>query len=69
MDDLWSLIPAGVELLQYADDICIYTSGKDPKVCAITIQEALNVIERWAGVWRITMAPEKSNWILFTRCP
>ena len=69
MDDLWHLIPSGVELLQYADDICIYASGSDPDICARKIQEALDVIERWAGIWRISMAPEKSNWILFSRCP
>lgn len=69
MDDLWPLIPNGVELLQYADDVCIYVSGSDPEACSRKIQEALDVIERWAGVWRIAMAPEKSNWLLFSRCP
>ena len=68
MDDLWHLIPPGVELLQYADDICIYVNGKNPEICANKIQEALMVIERWAGIWRISLAPEKSNWILFSKC-
>ena len=69
MDDLWQLIPEGVELLQYADDICIYATGTNPEMCAEKIQKALLVIERWAGVWRISMAPEKSKWILFSKCP
>ena len=68
MDDLWQLIPEGVELLQYADDICIYATGTNPEMCAEKIQKALLVIERWAGVWRISMAPEKSKWILFSKC-
>ena len=69
MDDLWPLIPSGVELLQYADDICIYTSSSSPEINAKKIQETLNIIERWAGIWRIAMAPEKSSWLLFSRCP
>ena len=68
MDDLWQLIPDDVELLQYADDICIYATGNNPAICASRVQETLMVIERWAGIWRISMAPEKSNWILFSRC-
>ena len=69
MDDLWELIPPGVELIQYADDICLYVSGQDPKTCERKLQESLNIVANWANVWRISMAPEKSNWILFTRCP
>ena len=69
MDDVWQLIPDGVELLQYADDICVYYKSKDPKECERKIQETLDVIAKWAGVWRITMAPEKSSWMLFSRCP
>ena len=68
MDDLWQLIPDDVKLLQYADDICIYATGNNPAICASRVQETLMVIERWAGIWRISMAPEKSNWILFSRC-
>ena len=69
MDDVRERIPEGVELLQYADDICIYVNGVDPKLCQNRIQEALDVIACWAGIWRVTMAPEKSSWILFTKCP
>ena len=69
MDDLWELIPPEVELLQYADDICLYISGSDPEICAMKLQEALDAVAKWASVWRVTMAPEKSSWILFSRCP
>jgi hypothetical protein len=53
--------------LLFADDLCAFKiykkSGKNTNIC---IQNYLNSIENWLKLWRLTTAPQKCNYIVFT---
>ena len=69
VDDLRSIVGEEVFLAQYADDIAIWTTSICPRLAEEKIQRALNNIEKWTNKWRIKLAPEKTHFCLFTRCP
>ena len=53
--------------LLFAGDLCAFKiykkSGKNTNIC---IQNYLKSIENWLKLWRLTMAPQKCNNIVFT---
>lgn len=69
VDDLAKLIPKGVCISQYADDICLWLKSRDVKNGERLMQEALNITAKWASKWRIKMEPSKSSSVLFSKCP
>ena len=71
VDDLRDIIGIGngIELAQYADDIAIWCTCKDPKEAEKSMNEALKKISIWTSKWRIGLAPEKSVFMKFTRRP
>ena len=71
VDDLRDAIGIDKEVFlgQYADDIAIWTTDKDPKSAEKRINETLEKIAKWTAQWRVQLAPEKSVFILFSRKP
>ena len=58
-----------VQLGQYADDICIWSTCDCPRKAEEKINKALQKIADWTAKWRIKLAPEKSVCVLFSRRP
>ena len=70
VDDLReSLNLHDVYLAQYADDIALWCTSKDPKEAQEKMNDALKKIAEWTTKWRIGLAPEKSVFMKFTRRP
>ena len=70
VDDLReSLNLHDIYLAQYADDIALWCTDKDPKEAEKKMNDALQKIEEWTTKWRIGLAPEKSVFMKFTRRP
>lgn len=59
----------GVDPSQYADDIGIWSSAANPAVAENLIQQALFKIEKWCQQWQITLSPEKTKVVHFSKCP
>ena len=70
VDDLReSLNLHDIYLAQYADDIALWCTCKDPKEAQEKMNDALRKIAEWTTKWRIGLAPEKSVFMKFTRRP
>ena len=69
VDDLKDKLNGRVKLAQYADDIAIWATSKCQKKAEYDIQYALSAISKWTNKWRIKLAPHKTNYMLFTKCP
>ena len=69
VDDLRNHLDGTVQLCQFADDICLFIRMKCPRLCEYHLQKQLDKVFEWTSRWRISLAPEKSTCILFTRCP
>ena len=71
MDDLVECLSPdpSIKLAQYADDIAIWTENSCPKTAELKMNAALQKIAVWTSKWRITLAPEKSVFMLFSRRP
>ena len=68
MDDLIKkLEDAGFEVIGYADDIAIIVRGKDDSTISSRMQEALNMIWNWCSGENLTINPNKTVLIPFTR--
>ena len=50
----------------FADDLCSFKIFKKYGNVNIQIQSYLDQIEKWLKTWRLTMAPQKCNFIVFT---
>ncbi|KPJ02068.1 RNA-directed DNA polymerase from mobile element jockey, partial [Papilio xuthus] len=57
----------GVELALFADDTCIYTSGRKPDAICRRLQTAANTLGAWFRKWRIEINPTKSAAVYFSR--
>ena len=51
----------------YADDTCIYVSGKDTTEIADKLNKALSDISVWAKQWFVTFNPTKTESVTFSR--
>ena len=58
---------AYVEILTYADDIVIFTSGKNTKILGKKIQEYLDTLNIWFEKWGFTLSWSKTIPVLFTK--
>ena len=54
-------------VLIYADDVALYTSGKNPEEAERLLNPLLRKLEKWGDKWRLTFAPEKSAAVTFSR--
>lgn len=57
----------GASMSQFADDICIWATGKDAKCAVAKLQQATDLIQKWCLKWRVKMNPSKSKLVLFSR--
>lgn len=54
-------------LAVYADDTAILARSTQPQMVTRYLQEAMDRLEEWCSLWRISVNPEKSSAILMTR--
>jgi hypothetical protein len=68
MDDLlWGLSYRGYYTLGYADDIAILINGKFPQTVSEVLQTALHTVQQWCERSKLSINPNKTVVILFTR--
>ena len=56
-----------VNIRMYADDTCIYASGKNETEIADKLNNALSNINNWANRWLVTFNPNKTESVCFSR--
>ena len=67
---LWFLVNellAGLEGGVYTDDICLLVVGKFPNTVSGLIQLALNTVEAWCNELGLSVNPDKTGLVAFTR--
>ena len=69
VSDLRERLGAGVQLVQFADDIALWATSNDPREAEKALQIGLDEIAKWTLKWRVELCPDKTQSILFTRCP
>jgi hypothetical protein len=57
----------GSNLSQFADDIATWSTNKSPTSALKDAQEYNNQIANWCNKWRILLAPNKTQFIIFSR--
>jgi hypothetical protein len=65
-EDFEEVIPEGCEIVQSADDVCLYTKGKDPESTLELIQESIDVANDFLGERSLEISPGKCKWVVFT---
>jgi hypothetical protein len=61
------LSEGGVYAQGYADDICLLAIGKFPDTVSGLIQWALGTVEEWCNKHSLTVNPDKTGLVVFTR--
>ena len=56
----------GINFLQYADDIVVYSSSRKIGEAVANLQSSLNVIYLYLSNKGLELSPTKSKWILFS---
>ncbi|GJQ71221.1 hypothetical protein Trydic_g20232 [Trypoxylus dichotomus] len=56
-----------VEIIQYADDIVVYTEQNSLDVCTIILNQAMSLFQEWCILKEFSIAPNKCNVVCFTR--
>lgn len=64
---LEDLITAGFETVGYSDDIVIMNRGVDVLSLSERMRVALDIVERWCARYGLTVNPDKTECVLFTR--
>ena len=54
------------EVLLFADDTCLFASGKDPAETSEILNRDLEKISEWANRWKVTFNPSKSKDLIFS---
>ena len=68
VDDLIArLSMGGVYCQDYADDICLLAVGKFPNTVSELMQRALHTVEKWCSRVGLSVNPDKTNLVIFTR--
>jgi hypothetical protein len=68
VDDLLARLSGGGVYAQgYADDICLLGIGKFPNTVSGLIQWALGTVEEWCGELGLSVNPDKTGLVAFTR--
>jgi len=66
-DLLTRLSGGGAFIEEYADDICLLAVGKFPTTVSGHMQWALSTIEIWYNEVRLSVNPDKTGLVAFTR--
>jgi hypothetical protein len=53
----------------FADDNTLWTSSPDLEVCAIAIQQGVDIVEDWSHEYKIPVSVVKNEGLLFTNSP
>jgi hypothetical protein len=68
VDDLLARLSGGGVYAQgYEDDICLLATGKFPNTVSGLIQWALGTVEEWCGELGLSVDPDKTGPVAFTR--
>jgi hypothetical protein len=68
VDDLIArLSMGGVYSQDYADDIYLLAVGKFPNTVSELMQRALHTVEKWCGRVGLSLNPDKTDLVVFTR--
>jgi len=68
VDDLLARLSGGGVFIQgYADDICLLAVGKFPNMVSGLMQWALRTIETWCNEVGLSVNPDKTELVAFTR--
>ena len=54
---------------QYADDVGLYSTHRNLETASNNVQVALNSVMSWCKKWQVIMNAQKSQVILFSKCP
>lgn len=65
--ELENVLPQNVKILQFADDICIYTENKKIAACNEELSNAMDTIKNWSNNMGFTISEQKSCICTFTR--
>ena len=66
INEVRNVIPEGVEVSMYADDIAVWASHQDKKEAERKVQEAARNIEMWSKQNRLQLNPRKCEAGFFT---
>jgi hypothetical protein len=66
VDDLLSQLSGGVYAQGYAD-ICLLAMGKFPNTVSGIMQMALGIVEKWCSGVGLSVNPDKTGLVAFTR--
>lgn len=58
--------PAGIKIIQYADDISVYTSGTDLNELSLKLNDYMKTLLEYLDERELSVSPEKSTVTLFT---
>ena len=61
IDDLARVLPGGVDVSLYADDVAIWTGARTIADASERTQSALQELESWARRWKLVISAEKSE--------
>jgi hypothetical protein len=64
--DFEEAIPEGCEIVQFADDVCLYTKGKGPESTLELIQESIDVANDFLGERGLEISLGKCKLVVFT---
>lgn len=65
--DLHNSVSQLCEVLQFADDLVIYSSDKSISSCSARLSSALNYLNVWLSDHGLSISPSKSNVVVFSR--
>ena len=51
----------------FADDTCLFASGKDPSETVEDLNRDLDKINEWAKMWKVSFHPSKTKEIIFSK--
>ena len=57
----------GVNIVAYADDLCLIVTGPDKDECITKLQEAVDAVIAWSAEHLLVLSPTKSETVLFTK--
>lgn len=67
IDTITSIMPSGIRILLYADDIVILATGINSKAVQDQLQHALDLIQEWQGKTGFNISPGKSVLVVFRK--
>jgi hypothetical protein len=67
VDDLLAELSGGVYAQGYADEICLLAVGKFPNTVSGIMQMTLAIVEKWCSGVGLSVNPDKSGLVAFTR--